>query len=109
MRIWKRAVICLTIYFIIGTSVLSAEEINPENEIETVSNNQVNKPGAVNEKIEKAVVAGYKAVETGVVTGYKAVENSFVNGYKFIEKFFVDIFAPSGMRPSEKGDTVESD
>lgn len=32
----------------------------------------------LNQKIEKAVVDGYKKIEDGVVEGYKKIENKFV-------------------------------
>lgn len=47
----------------------------------------------INEKIEKAVVEGYKKIEDGVVGGYKKIEEGAVEGFqkvsdKFIEKLF---------------------
>lgn len=44
------------------------------------------------EKIEKAVVSGYKAIENGVVSGYKAIEDGVVGGYKKVENKFVEAF-----------------
>jgi len=53
-------------------------------------------------KIEKNVVAGYKAIENGVVSGYKKVEDTFVSGYKKIEDKFVTAFL-SDSDDAEKG------
>lgn len=37
------------------------------------------------EKIEKAVVEGYKKIEDGVVEGYKNIENGVVEGFKKVD------------------------
>ena len=44
------------------------------------------------EKIEKAVVEGYKNIEEGVVEGYKKIEEGVVDGYKKIEEGAVEGF-----------------
>ena len=53
------------------------------------------------EKIEKAVVEGYKKIEEGVVEGYKYIENGVVDSFNevvdgFVEKHLV-----------KEGETVE--
>lgn len=58
-------------------------------------------PGAVCQKIEAAVVGGYKAIENGVVGGYKKIETGVVEGFtkmtdKIVEKFL-----------TREGETVE--
>ena len=55
----------------------------------------------MNEKIEGAVVGGYKKIEKGVVDGYKKIEKGAVEGFekvsdKFVEKLF-----------TREGETVE--
>ena len=42
------------------------------------------------EKIENAVVEGYKNIETGVVEGYKKIEDTVVGAYKKMEDEFVE-------------------
>ena len=46
----------------------------------------------VNQKIEDAVVGGYKKIEDGVVSGYQKIEDSVVAGYKKVEDKFIDAF-----------------
>ena len=46
----------------------------------------------VNQKIEDAVVGGYKKIEDGVVSGYQKIEDGVVSGYKKIEDKFIDAF-----------------
>ena len=53
-----------------------------------------------NEKIENAVVEGYKKVEDTVVDGYKKVEDTVVSGYKKIEDTFIEKFL------AREGETV---
>ena len=55
----------------------------------------------INQKIEDAVVGGYKKIEEGVVDGYKKIEDGVVSGYKKIEDKFIDIFL------AEEGETTE--
>ena len=55
----------------------------------------------VNQKIEDAVVGGYKKVEDGVVEGYKKIEDGVVSGYRKIEDKFIDTFL------AEEGETTE--
>ena len=50
----------------------------------------MNKLHELNEKIENAVVSGYKKIETGVVDGYKKIENTVVDGYKKVEDKCID-------------------
>ena len=55
----------------------------------------------VNQKIEDAVVGGYKKIEDGVVGGYKKIEDGVVEGFnkvtdKCVEKLF-----------TKEGETVE--
>ena len=53
------------------------------------------------EKIEEAVVAGYKKIEDGVVTGYKKIETGAVEGFgKVVDKCVEVLFA-------KEGETVE--
>lgn len=54
-----------------------------------------------NEKIAKAVTAGYKKIETGVVEGYKKIEDGVVEGYTKIEDKFIDQFL------TREGETIE--
>ena len=55
----------------------------------------------VNEKIEKAVVEGYKRIEDGVVEGYKKIETGVVEGFeKVTDKCVEKLFA-------KEGETVE--
>lgn len=55
----------------------------------------------MNEKIEKAVVGGYKRIENGVVGGYKKIEEGAVGGFqKVSDKFVEKLFA-------KEGETVE--
>ena len=42
------------------------------------------------EKIEKAVVEGYKKIEDGVVDGYKKIENGAVEGFKKVENGMIE-------------------
>lgn len=44
------------------------------------------------EKIENAVVEGYKSIENAVVEGYKKIEDGVVDGYKKIETGVVEGF-----------------
>ena len=46
----------------------------------------------VNQKIEDAVVGGYKKIEEGVVSGYQKIEDGVVSGYRKIEDKFIDAF-----------------
>lgn len=46
----------------------------------------------VNDRIEKAVVDGYKKIEDGVVSGYKKIEDGVVAGYQKVEDRFVQTF-----------------
>ena len=55
----------------------------------------------INQKIEDAVVGGYKKIEDGVVDGYKKIEDGVVSGYKKIEDKFIDTFL------AEEGETTE--
>ncbi|MBQ3533378.1 MAG: hypothetical protein IJA51_06740 [Oscillospiraceae bacterium] len=55
----------------------------------------------VNQKIEDAVVGGYKKIEEGVVDGYKKIEDGVVSGYRKIEDKFIDTFL------AEEGETTE--
>lgn len=55
----------------------------------------------VNQKIEDAVVGGYRKIEEGVVDGYKKIEDGVVSGYRKIEDKFIDTFL------AEKGETTE--
>lgn len=55
----------------------------------------------VNQKIEDAVVGGYKKVEEGVVGGYKKIEDGVVSGYKKVEDHFIDTFL------AKDGETTE--
>jgi hypothetical protein len=55
----------------------------------------------INQKIEDAVVGGYKKIEEGVVDGYKKIEDGVVSGYKKIEDKFIDTFL------AEEGETTE--
>ena len=55
----------------------------------------------INQKIEDAVVGGYKKIEDGVVGGYKKIEDGVVEGFnkvtdKCVEKLF-----------TKEGETVE--
>lgn len=50
------------------------------------------------EKIENAVVGGYKKIEEGVVEGYKKVETGVVEGYKKVETGAVE-----GFKNADKG------
>ena len=64
------------------------------------------------EKIEKAVVDGYKKMEDGVVDGYKKIEDGVVEGYKKIEDTVVGGFNKMADGFVEKhlmkeGETVE--
>lgn len=54
-----------------------------------------------NQKIEDAVVGGYKKIEEGVVEGYQKIEDGVVSGYKKIEDKFIDTFL------AEEGETTE--
>ena len=60
-----------------------------------------NKFAEVNEKIEEAVVTGYKKIEDGVVSGYKKIEEGAVEGFRKISDKFVDSFF------TKEGETVE--
>lgn len=55
----------------------------------------------VNQKIEDAVVGGYRKIEEGVVDGYKKIEDGVVSGYRKIEDKFIDTFL------AEEGETTE--
>ena len=55
----------------------------------------------VNQKIEDAVVGGYKKIEDGVVSGYQKIEDGVVSGYKKIEDKFIDAFL------TKDGESVE--
>ena len=55
----------------------------------------------VNQKIEEAVVGGYKKIEEGVVSGYKKIEDGVVSGYRKIEDKFIDAFL------AEEGESTE--
>lgn len=46
----------------------------------------------VNQKIEDAVVGGYKKIEDAVVGGYQKIEDGVVAGYKKVEDRFIDAF-----------------
>ncbi len=55
----------------------------------------------INEKIEKAVIGGYKKIEVGVVSGYKKIENGVVKGFeKIMDKSIEKLF-------THEGETVE--
>lgn len=54
-----------------------------------------------NQKIETAVVGGYKKIEDGVVSGYKKIEDGVVSGYKKVEGKFIDTFL------AEDGESTE--
>ena len=53
------------------------------------------------QKIEDAVVGGYKKIEEGVVDGCKKIEDGVVSGYQKIEDKFIDAFL------AEEGETTE--
>ena len=53
------------------------------------------------EKIEKAVVEGYKKIEDGVVEGYKKIEQGVVGGYAKVEDAFIGAYF------AKDGETVE--
>ena len=53
------------------------------------------------EKIENAVVDGYKKIEDGVVDSYKKIEETVVDNYKKVEDGFVGKFI------AKEGETVE--
>ena len=53
------------------------------------------------EKIEKAVVEGYKKIEDGVVGGYKKIEDGVVDGFNKIADGFVE------KHLMKEGETVE--
>lgn len=55
----------------------------------------------VNQKIEDAVVGGYKKIEEGVVSGYQKIEDGVVSGYRKIEDKFIDAFL------AEEGESTE--
>ena len=55
----------------------------------------------LNEKIETAVVEGYKKIESGVVEGYKKIESTVVEGYKKVEDKCIDALF------SKVGETTE--
>ena len=42
------------------------------------------------EKIENAVVEGYKNIENGVVEGYKNIENAVVGGFEKMSDSFIE-------------------
>ena len=65
----------------------------------------MNKALAVEKKIERTVVTGYKAIENTVVSGYKAVENTAVKGYKKIEDGFVNAFLTDSKEDEGTGDS----
>ena len=49
------------------------------------------------EKIEKAVVEGYKKIEDGVVGGYKKIEEGVVEGFNKVSDKCVEVlFAKEG-------------
>lgn len=54
-----------------------------------------------NEKIAKAVTAGYKTIEKGAVEGYKKIEKGVTKGYAKIEDKFVEAYL------TKDGETVE--
>ena len=53
------------------------------------------------EKIEKAVVEGYKKIEDSVVDGYKKIENGAVEGFNKMADGFVE------KHLMKEGETVE--
>ena len=53
------------------------------------------------EKIEKAVVEGYKKIEDGVVGGYKKIEDGVVDGFNKMADGFVE------KHLMKEGETVE--
>ncbi|MBO5473693.1 MAG: hypothetical protein J6A08_07910 [Lachnospiraceae bacterium] len=55
----------------------------------------------VNQKIEEAVVGGYKKIEGGVVGGYKKIEDGVVGGFEKMTDRFVDSFL------THEGESVE--
>ena len=55
----------------------------------------------INQKIEYAVVGGYKKIEEGVVSGYQKIEDGVVSGYRKIEDRFIDAFL------AEEGESTE--
>lgn len=55
----------------------------------------------VNQKIEDAVVGGYKKIEDTVVDGYQKIEDGVIASYKKVEDRFIDAFL------SRDGETVE--
>ena len=55
----------------------------------------------INQKIEDAVVGGYKKIEDGVVSGYQKIEDGVVSGYRKIEDKFIDTFL------AEEGESTE--
>lgn len=55
----------------------------------------------INQKIEDAVVDGYKKIEEGVVSGYQKIEDGVVSGYRKIEDKFIDTFL------AEEGESTE--
>ncbi|MCL1799342.1 MAG: hypothetical protein FWG23_06370 [Eggerthellaceae bacterium] len=62
----------------------------------------MNKAMKVEQRIEGAVVRGYKAIENGVVSGYKAIEKGVVSRYQRIEDRFVDAFLTLGNDAAEQ-------
>ena len=55
----------------------------------------------MNEKIEDAVVGGYKKIEKGVVDGYKKIENGVIEGFEKVSDIFVEKLF------TREGETVE--
>ena len=53
------------------------------------------------EKIEKAVIEGYKKIEDGVVDGYKKIEDGVVEGFNKMADGFVE------KHLMKEGETVE--
>ena len=69
----------------------------------------MNKFMKANQKIEKAVVSGYKAIEEGAISSYKAVENRFVGGYQKIEDQFVKSFLTPDEDAAQQADHAGAD
>lgn len=57
----------------------------------------MSKLAEMNEKIEEAVVGGYKKIENGVVGGYMKIEKGAVNGFnKVMDKCVEKLFTKDG-------------
>lgn len=56
----------------------------------------------VNQRMEDAVVSGYRALENGAAAGHKTIEAGVVSGFQKIEDRFVATFL------TEEGETVDA-